>query len=256
MIRCELEGLTGGWRADRPILRGITLVLPEDRSRVPLMGPSGRGKSTLLYHLAALKWPFGGQVRWEMGGECFQWGEAGRGLSPAAAVGLRREYFGFAFQNATLSSHLSLRENLAYPLLLRGAHKRKAQAHAEEGLHRVLDPEEREIIGELLDRMPSQLSAGQKQRIALAQAMMHDPKVLFADEPTGNLDIHTRREIIDLVLEDWVGEGEDRKLIWITHHEEEPMEMGVDYRLFVDSDVCHWQRYLGSGPDGGQWERE
>nr|WP_243448531.1 ATP-binding cassette domain-containing protein [Candidatus Thiosymbion oneisti] len=219
------------------------------------MGPSGKGKSTLLYHLAALKWPFKGTVHWDIGGERFRWGGSGTGLSPMDAVSLRREYFGFAFQNSTLSNHLSIEENLIYPLLLRGIRRRKAQTCAEEVLSQVLDQDERKEIGNLLCRMPSELSGGQRQGVALAQAMVHSPQILFADEPTGNLDIHTRRDIVDLALKDWVDKEKDRKLIWITHHEEEPADMGVDYRLFVDSDGCFWERRY-RGPGGSRWVRE
>ncbi len=255
MIHCEVEGLTGGWHLDRPVLRKITLVLPGDRPQVPLMGPSGKGKSTLLYHLAALKWPFDGTVRWDIEGKRFRWGHSGTGLSSVEAVRLRREYFGFAFQDSTLSNHFSVRENLAYPLLLQGVRNRAAQDRAEETLEKVLDQDERREMGDLLRRMPSELSGGQRQRVALAQAMVHSPKILFADEPTGNLDIQTRRDIINLALKEWVDKGKARKLVWITHYENEPADMGSDYRLFLDSDGCFWERRY-RGPGGPRWVRE
>jgi putative ABC transport system ATP-binding protein len=253
MIHCDLDRITGGWDAERPVLAALTQQLGADRASVPLMGPSGLGKSTLLFHLAALKWPFSGQVRWTIDDHPFEWGARGRGLPPREAFRLRRELFGFAFQDSTLSAHLTVHENLIYPLLLRKHRWRDAAERAEEILERVLIDKERDERPDLLARLPGQLSGGQRQRVALAQAMVHGPRVLFADEPTGNLDIDTRREI-NGVMKDWLAGAPGRKLIWITHHEEEPLDMGLDYRLNVAADGCHWERWDPSSTEP-RWRR-
>jgi ABC-type lipoprotein export system ATPase subunit len=255
MIHCDLEQVFGGWDTKRPVLAALTQQLGADRASVPLMGPSGLGKSTLLFHLAALKWPFSGRVRWTIDGKPFEWGPRGRGLRSREAFRLRRELFGFAFQDSTLSAHLTVHENLIYPLLLRKHRWRDAAERAEAALKKVLIDKERDERSDLLARLPGQLSGGQRQRVALAQAMVHDPRVLFADEPTGSLDIDTRREI-NRVMKDWLTDAgaPARKLIWITHHEEEPQDMGLDYRLFVAADGCHWQHWDSSGTPQG-WRR-
>lgn len=244
MNHCKIEGLTGGWCVDKPVLKEMTAELLPDRKRIALMGPSGEGKSTLLYHLAALKWPHDGSIYWRFDNEkSFHWTKAGEGLSAADAVCLRREYFGFAFQDSTLSAHLSIQENLVFPLLLRGIAEADAEEQAKKTLEQVLtkDKQANQIIDEWRYRMPSELSGGQRQRIALAQAMVHGPKVLFADEPTGNLDVDTRRGIAT-VLKNWVEEDGARRLVWITHHEDEPDHMGIDCRLHVGHSGCIWQK--------------
>ncbi len=245
----RLDAISADWDGTNKILDGIDLVLDPSRNpMVPIMGPSGAGKSTQLYIMAALKWPDAGKVTWRFpGGSKRSWDKDG--LEPPQAAQLHREGFGFAFQSSTLSEHLTVSENLGYPLRLRGVARGQANQRAEEMLGKVLLERERRKIGSFLRRFPAQLSGGQKQRVALAQAMIHDPYVLFADEPAGNLDLRSRKQVM-AALKTWIHEDEGRRmLIWVTHHEDDPQLMGVTERLYVDE-----QRVLlESRSEGEQW---
>jgi putative ABC transport system ATP-binding protein len=116
-------------------------------------------------------------------------------------VGLRRGYFGFSFQNSTLSSYLTVIENIAYPLLVQGISWQLAGEQAKTTLRAVLLSHEQLVS--LAQRFPNQLSGGQRQRVALAQALVHNPYVLFADEPTGQVDLPSRQQVMN-VLKRWV----------------------------------------------------
>jgi len=239
----QLEQVTAGWsESGKKVFTEINLVCHLHQSTLlPLMGPSGQGKSTLLCLLAALKWPQQGTVTWQLPqGTVFKWDY--RGISQKLAVQLRRDYFGFAFQASTLSPHLTVRENIAYPLLLQGKKWKTALAIAETRVEEVLlDPEKAEKAT-LMTRFPSQLSGGQRQRIALAQAIIHDPVVLFADEPTGQLDLRTRQQVMQ-VLKHWVQQGQgQRALIWVTHHHLDDLDlmMATEF-LFVENQRCDWR---------------
>jgi putative ABC transport system ATP-binding protein len=204
------------------------------------MGPSGQGKSTMLYLLGALKWPYIGTVTWEFpDGKRFSWGGTSGGITAADANQLRRDRFGFAFQDSTLSPHLTVQENIAYPLLLQGKPWKHALELADDQFTKVLLKEEKAKSGELLRRFPGRLSGGQRQRAALAQAMVHNPYVLFADEPTGQLDLYTRRQVMDVLL-DWLCRDQGRRcLIWVTHHHMDDLTlMGVNELFFVEDRGC------------------
>lgn len=216
-------------------------------NRVPIMGPSGAGKSTLMNLLAGVVWPSGeaGRIAWSFpDGAAFEWGAAGP--APQDILRLRQRYFGYAFQTATLQPHLTIGENLAYRLELTGTPRRKALARAEALLASVFGTD-RGYAKRLLARFDTQVSGGEKQRIALMQALIHDPYVLFADEPTGSLDHVTRREVMD-VLHLWLDDQpEERLLIWVTHHASDPEDNGTDLRVEVAGQTCTWQRLAPGG---------
>jgi putative ABC transport system ATP-binding protein len=236
---CQLEGVTAKWPSRKiTTLNNIEFApsLIEENAMLPLMGPSGQGKSTLLYLLAALKWPSEGKITWTFpDGETCAWDP--KGLTSKQAAWLRRERFGFAFQDHTLSAHLTVLENIAYPLVLQGESWAKARQTAEKQLKTVLLPSEN--IDDFIKSFPPQLSGGQQQRVALAQAMIHKPWVLFADEPTGQLDYHTRLQVM-AVLKKWVKEDEaQHRLIWVTHHHTDDLDMmDLDTLLFVEDGKC------------------
>jgi len=232
-----LHQVTAHW-GGRKILENLSFKLEFSTNCFPLMGPSGQGKSTLLYLLATLKWPTQGTLMWTFpDGKTFRWGA--RGLKSSEATLLRRHYFGFAFQASTLSPYLTVVENLAYPLLLQGVSWKMAIQQAEATLLEVLLPSEKTDTS-LLHRFPSQLSGGQRQRVALAQAIIHEPYILFADEPTGQLDLHTRKQVMG-VLKGWVEKG-PRGLIWVTHHHLDDLDlMGIDQLIFVENQSCMQQ---------------
>lgn len=238
-----LEKISACWVENTPILTDISFHFSMNNATnamLPLMGPSGQGKSTLLYLLAALKWPTSGQVIWQFpDGTTHQLSKAGDGLTAKQALQLRRHLFGFAFQDSTLSPHLTIIENIAYPLLHQGKKWSEALAIAKQRFQEVLLPSETNHQQQLMQSFPSQLSGGQRQRAALAQAIIHNPTVLFADEPTGQLDRRTRTQVMG-VLRKWIiaGEGQ-RGLIWVTHHHVDDLDlMAIDHFLFIEHQTC------------------
>jgi len=165
-------------------------VLPRDR--ITLIGPSGSGKSTLLNLLAGLEEPTAGTVHWP-------------DLDPGRS--LRPPQIGFIFQAPSLIPALSVIENVRLPLDISGLSFPNAMSPEEALAHLSLS--------ELRDKLPDQLSGGQMQRVALARAMVTKPKVILADEPTGQLDHATGQEVLDALLA--AIEGTDTALIIATH---------------------------------------
>lgn len=235
-----LENVTASWGKGQNTIENLNFTFSISNSTtamLPLMGPSGQGKSTLLYLLAALKWPIAGKITWRFpDGTTQTISEGGSHLSNKQAVQLRRERFGFDFQDSTLSEHLTIIENIAYPLLYQGKTWKEALSIATERFHQVLLDSERANQKTLMDSFPAQLSGGQRQRAALAQAIIHNPTVLFADEPTGQLDIQTRKQVMDF-LKNWVEEGDGQRcFIWVTHHHVDDLKlMGVNELLFIEN---------------------
>jgi putative ABC transport system ATP-binding protein len=155
-----------------PALRGASVSVTAGEI-LAVMGPSGSGKSTLLHCLAGILVPDGGEI-WFDGRRIDAMGEAERSA-------LRRDHFGFVFQFGQLVPELTAEENVALPLLLAGARRAAALERARPWFERLgLDGLEQRRSGEL--------SGGQAQRVALARGLVADPRVLFADEPTGSLD--------------------------------------------------------------------
>jgi putative ABC transport system ATP-binding protein len=183
-----------------PALRGVDLMV-EPGEIVAIMGPSGSGKSTLLHCVAGILQPDRGEVRF-----------AGRridDLSEHDRTVLRRESFGFLFQFGQLVPELSAVENVALPLLL-GQPRRRREAVAEaSGWFDRLG------IDGLQARRPGELSGGEAQRVALAQALVTAPAVLFADEPTGSLDSLSGERVMDLLVDTARGSG--TTVILVTH---------------------------------------
>jgi len=185
MIRAEgLEkSYTSGGRP-LPVLRSIDLEVPAE-AFIAIVGPSGSGKTTLLGLLAGLDQPSAGAV-WLDGEDIFSLTEDGR-------ADFRSRNVGFVFQTFHLLPTLSALENVLVPLELRG------EAASARG--RAIALLERVGLGERLDHYPAQLSGGEQQRVALARAFANEPKILFADEPTGNLDQETGAGIVEILEE-------------------------------------------------------
>jgi putative ABC transport system ATP-binding protein len=162
-------------------LSGVSLQV-EQGDFVALVGRSGCGKSTLLNLAGAMDFPTSGQVLLD--------GVSTSSLDDSGLTRLRREKVGFIFQSFQLLPTLSVIENIELPLLLAG--RSSARSSAQERLQWV------ELAG-YEDRMPHQLSGGQMQRVAIARALVHAPRVLLADEPTGNLDTKTGDVILQLL---------------------------------------------------------
>ena len=171
----------------------------EQGTRLAIIGPSGSGKTTLLGLCAGLDVPSSGTVSL-MGFKLNAMDEDDRAY-------LRNQFTGFVFQNFQLLSTLTALENVMVPLELRG--ERHVQPKAMELLDRV-------GLGDRLHHYPTQLSGGEQQRVAIARAFITSPKILFADEPTGNLDEENARQIIDLLF--GINGEEKTTLVLVTHN--------------------------------------
>lgn len=181
------------------VLKGISLQITKGEF-VSIMGPSGSGKSTLLYILGGLDNPTNGSVL--MGGN-----DISRYNDEKKSV-MRRRSIGFIFQFYNLIPNLNVEENILLPVLLDG---KNAKDYRKQ-LHNIL-----EIVG-LTDRRkhtPRELSGGQQQRVAIARALINSPDIIFADEPTGNLDSKTGTEIMTLLKE--INHESDKTIVMVTH---------------------------------------
>jgi putative ABC transport system ATP-binding protein len=172
---------------------------------ISVVGPSGAGKSTLLHLLGALDTPDSGSI--EFGGE-----EIGR-LSDEQQSEFRHHRVGFIFQFFNLLPTLSAWENVAVPKLLDGVRLGKAKLDAIRLLDRV-------GLGNRTEHRPAELSGGQMQRVAVARALMMDPPLILADEPTGNLDSATGGAILALLAEVAHEPGRGRLVVMVTHNSE------------------------------------
>lgn len=182
----ELQGVTkvyGTGQAAMHALRGIDLRIGGGEF-VAVMGPSGSGKSTCMNILGCLDTPTGGTYKFK--------GIEVRELSRSQRTRLRRFYLGFVFQGYNLLSRTSALENVELPLIYRGVPAAERRARALKTLETV-------GLKGWESHTPGELSGGQQQRVAIARAVVTDPTVLFADEPTGNLDTARSREIMDLL---------------------------------------------------------
>ena len=195
------EGLEKSYKSGGrplPVLRSLDVSI-EAESFVSIVGPSGSGKTTLLGLLAGLDEPSSGRVLLD-GEDIFDLSEDGR-------AAFRSERVGFVFQTFHLLPTLSALENVLVPLELRGE-----VAGAQEVAAALL---ERVGLGGRFDHFPAQLSGGEQQRVALARAFSNRPKILFADEPTGNLDQETGASIVEM-MEELNHEG-GTTLVLVTH---------------------------------------
>jgi len=184
---------------DTPVLKNISLKIYRGEF-VSIMGPSGSGKSTLLYILSGLDNPTGGNVLMN--------GRDIAGLDDHKKSIMRRRTIGFVFQFYNLIPNLNVEENILLPVLLDG----KNMKDYKRQLNDIL-----EIVG-LADRRkhtPRELSGGQQQRVAIARALINSPDILFADEPTGNLDSTTGTEIMELLQE--INRENNKTIVMVTH---------------------------------------
>jgi ABC-type lipoprotein export system ATPase subunit len=170
-----------------PVLRGVSVTIGGGEM-VALMGASGSGKSTLMNILGCLDRPTSGEYWLE--------GQDVAGLGPDERALIRNRQIGFVFQNFNLLPRTSAVENVAMPLAYAAAHlsDRDARRRAREMLTKV-------GLQDRMDHEPSQLSGGQQQRVAIARALVNQPSIVFADEPTGNLDSKTSVEVLAMFQE-------------------------------------------------------
>lgn len=195
----ELGKVVSTAAGDLEILQEISFGLAKGES-LAIVGASGSGKSTLLGILAGLDTASHGDV--ELAGQSM------RSLDEEGRAALRAEYVGFVFQSFQLLPGLSALENVMLPLELHG--HQDAQQQAEKFLQRV-------GLEHRLNHYPKQLSGGEQQRVAIARAFANEPTILFADEPTGNLDAKTGATIIELLFE--LNQEQGTTLVLVTHEE-------------------------------------
>lgn len=180
------------------VLRGAALNVSAGEC-VSICGPSGSGKSTLLHIMAGMDRPTRGSVKWK--------GEEVFAKSRTAVAQWRNRSIGFVFQAHYLMPELSVLENVMLPAMLgrldRGGEARKLLEHVG--------------LGERLGHLPSELSGGERQRVAIARALVNGPEVVFADEPTGSLDVESAEPVVDLLL-DLVAQSK-KALVLVTHDE-------------------------------------
>jgi putative ABC transport system ATP-binding protein len=179
-------------------LRGVDLDVA-DGEFVAVMGPSGCGKSTLLHLLGGLDRPTAGSIR--LGDRQVE------SLSETEWAVVRRQEVGFVFQFFNLVANLTVADNVELPALLVGRPRSEARARRAELLERL-------GVEARADALPSRLSGGQQQRVALARALVNRPRVLLADEPTGNLDSESARAVLGVLRE---VQGEGQTLVLVTH---------------------------------------
>ena len=180
-------------------LDGVSFEIPRGEF-CAIVGTSGSGKSTLLNMLAGLEKPTKGKIRIA--------GHQIEGFSEDRLVALRREHVGFIFQAFHLLGTMNALENVALPLSFRGVPVRKRLEVADRMLDLV------KLSGHK-KHLPSQMSGGQQQRVGVARALAVDPEIIFADEPTGNLDSHTSREVMELMRQ--VVSEQKKTLVMVTH---------------------------------------
>jgi putative ABC transport system ATP-binding protein len=179
-------------------LRGVDLSVAENEM-VAIVGPSGSGKSTLMNIIGCLDTASEGSYRLR--------GEEVGGFSVDRLADIRNRRIGFVFQNFNLLPQLSAFENVEMPLLFKGAPARERRALVEALFERV-------GLVERMEHRPTELSGGQMQRVAIARALACSPDLILADEPTGNLDTSSGKDIVHLFEELW---GEGHTVVLITH---------------------------------------
>ncbi len=164
----------------------------EEGSRSFITGGSGTGKTTLLRILALIDTEFDGEYLLD--------GKPTKSLSESGRALIRRHQIGFIFQDYALIPELTVLENVMLPLRMQGKGKRSAEQSARAGLNVVGLDEESTGIRDFQDKHPLELSGGQQQRVGIARALCHEPRIIIADEPTGNLDDKSSHGVMELIL--------------------------------------------------------
>lgn len=180
-------------------LNGVSLTIYKGEF-CSIVGTSGSGKSTMLNMLAGLEKPTKGEII--VGGEHLEQ------MNESQLVQFRREHVGFIFQSFNLLGTMDAKENVALPLVFRGVPKKERLEKADRMLDLVGLPKHK-------DHRPNEMSGGQQQRVGVARALVVDPEIIFADEPTGNLDSNTSAEVMELMKK--IVREQNQTLVMVTH---------------------------------------
>lgn len=183
------------------VLDGVSLDI-SDGEFLTIVGPSGAGKTTLLQIIGSLERPDRGSVRYD--------GTEIVGMKESSLAAFRNRNIGFVFQFHQLLPEFTMAENVAIPAMITGMDRKKALDKASDILNTL-------GLGERLSHKPGQLSGGEKQRAAVARALINDPRVILADEPSGSLDSHNREELYRLFFQ--LRESTGKTFIIVTHDE-------------------------------------
>lgn len=189
-------------KVETPVLKGIDLKINEGEF-VAIMGRSGAGKSTLLYQLSLLDTPNDGTVK--IGSKNVL------NLSQIEKTKYRLKNMGFIFQDYALLPELTATENVMMPLLMQGETFERASWRAQQKLISL-------GLEKQMNNLPSQLSGGEQQRVSVARAIVHDPKIIFADEPTANLDLESAENIISILEK--LSKENKHTIVMVTHEED------------------------------------
>ena len=208
-------------------LDGVDLKM-EEGAFISVVGPSGSGKSTLLNVIGCLDAPTKGEVYlagWKVDYRNKQ-----------SLVRLRRKFVGFVFQTFNLIPALNAVENVEYPMYFNKGFSGKSKSERRENAMKLLD-----MVGleKRANHLPSELSGGELQRIAIARALANDPKLILADEPTGNLDSRTGKSILNLLTR--LNEEEGKNIIMVTHDLESAKKMSKIIRI-LDGRILEQER--------------
>lgn len=191
-----------------------------------LFGTSGSGKSTLLNMLAGLEKPTKGSILIKK--------HHIERMNEKELADFRQRYIGFVFQSYNLIPTLTALENVALPLVFQGVPKKEREKRAKEMLEAV-------GLGKRLKHKPKEMSGGQQQRVSIARAFVNRPKILFADEPTGNLDTHTTLEVMDIITR--IAKEYDQTMI-IVSHDPEIADYATKIITIQDGDVLKIQKNI------------
>ena len=184
------------------VLKGISLTVKEGEF-VAIMGRSGAGKSTLLYQLSLLDVPTSGKIILD--------GRVVDSLSNSEKTKFRLKELGYVFQDYSLLPELTALENIMVPLLMQGISNKVAKKRAEDALVSV-------NLAKRAGNLPAELSGGEQQRVSIARAITHKPKIIFADEPTANLDSFSSNLVMDIFKK--LNKEDGLTIVMVTHEED------------------------------------
>lgn len=202
-----------GKEREVPVLKGLTFDVA-DGEIVSIVGKSGSGKSTLLHIMAGFLTPDSGEIRVK--------GTKTSSFSEAENAKFRLNHFGFVFQNFQLMPGLTAFENVELPLKLKGIGKSERRKKVKELMQSI-------GLTEVQDHYPNELSGGQQQRVSIARALITDPPVIFADEPTGSLDSETEQDVLLLIQS--LNKARGITFVIITHDDEVAHTADRVYRM-------------------------